>query len=249
MKIEQHQWFSPSLHQEMTLKVYGHQGKVMLVFPSSGGKYYEYEDFGMVAACSDFINTGRLQLITVDSVDNQSWFNKEIDPGIRTHRHDQYEQYILNEVIPFAHHHCQRPDPLMVTGCSMGGYHSANIFFRHPRFFDTVISLSGLYGPHYVLGNVMDDHLYFYFPLCYLPNLTDDALLTSYRQSRIILCVGQGPWEQCDEYDCIGETRSLKKILMQKQVPCWADFWGDDVSHDWFWWKKQMPYFLGRLDI
>ena len=30
-------------------------------------------------------------------------------------------------------------------------------------------------------------------------------------------------------------------------VPAWIDFWGEDVNHDWPWWEKQFPYFVGKL--
>ncbi len=33
MQIEEHQWFSPNLHRSMALKVYGHWGVPILVFP------------------------------------------------------------------------------------------------------------------------------------------------------------------------------------------------------------------------
>ena len=50
MKKEFFNWFSPSLGKDMPLNVYGHAGKPVIVFPSSGGSYYEYEDFGSDAS-------------------------------------------------------------------------------------------------------------------------------------------------------------------------------------------------------
>jgi esterase/lipase superfamily enzyme len=93
----------------------------------------------------------------------------------------------------------------------------------------------------------MDERLYFYFPLTYLPALNDSWFIDNFRQSRIIVCVGQGPWERCADYDCIGDTRALKHILDSKHIPCRADFWGEDVNHDWVWWRVQMPYFLHKI--
>mgnify|MGYP000079574190 CR=1 FL=1 len=55
MHVEYHKWWSPSLGQEMELKVYGHYGKPAIVFPAQGGRFYEYEDFGMVQAVRSFI--------------------------------------------------------------------------------------------------------------------------------------------------------------------------------------------------
>ena len=77
-----------------------------------------------------------------------------------------------------------------------------------------------------------------------LPNMPDDhAWLDMYRQGTIIFCCGQGAWED----EMIGDSRRLDAILNEKGVPHWADFWGYDVNHDWPWWKKQLPYFMGHL--
>ncbi len=249
MNVEYHRWWSPALKQDMEIKVYGHTGKPVIVFPSTAGRFYDFENYGMVEACAGFIRKGWIKLFTVDSVDAQSWLNTEIPPADRAARHDAYEKYILEEVIPFARHHGNWFGRMMGTGCSLGAFHAVNFLFRHPRMFDTVIGLSGIYGPRYLLGDYMDDHLYFYFPLAYLPGLEDPVYLDEYRKSRIILCVGQGAWEQCERYDCVGETRALKEVLRSRNIPCWADFWGTDVFHDWQWWRVQLPYFLARLNF
>lgn len=249
METQYHKWYSPSLGKDMGLKSYGHAGKPILVFPSSGGRFYEYEDFGMVEACRDFIENGYITLFSVDSVDNESWLNFSISPYQRARRHEQYEKYILDEAAPFIRNQRPLSERLMTTGCSMGAYHAANFLFRHPDVFDGVIALSGLYGPHYLLKGYMDDLMYFHFPLLYLPGLKDPHYLDRYQNSRLIFCVGQGPWESCADYDCIADTLSLKNILESKGISAWVDLWGHDVSHDWIWWRVQMPYFLGKAEI
>jgi esterase/lipase superfamily enzyme len=50
MKREYHKWFSPSLGRDMELLVFGHCGIPALVFPTSQGRFYEFEDRGMVHA-------------------------------------------------------------------------------------------------------------------------------------------------------------------------------------------------------
>lgn len=249
MDIQYHKWYSPALGRDMELKIYGHAGKPILVFPSSGGRFYEYEDFGMVGACRNFIENGKVTLFAVDSADHESWLNFGIAPSQRLSRHLQYETYILDEAVPFIRYHRPLSQKLMTTGCSMGAYHAANFLFRHPEVFDGVIALSGLYGPDYLLNGYMDDSLYFHFPLVYLPGLNDPQYLDKYRTSRLIFCVGQGAWERCDQYDCMSDTLSLKTILESKHIPAWVDVWGHDVSHDWVWWRLQMPYFLEKAEI
>jgi esterase/lipase superfamily enzyme len=246
VQIRHERWYSPSLGQDMELKIYGSAGKPAVVFPAEGGRFFEYEDFGMVGACAPFLEAGKLQLYTVDSVDRQAWSNQRMHPRDRARRHNQYERYIVDEVVPFIHERTSgRHAKLMTTGCSMGGYHSANFFFRHPRLFDTVLAVSGVFRLKIFIGDYMDEEVYYHAPLAYLPGLDDPGYLEQYRQSQIVVSVGQGAWED----EMLGDARRLQGILERKQVPCWVDVWGHDVSHDWPWWRIQVPYFLRHLKL
>ena len=69
------------------------------------------------------------------------------------------------------------------------------------------------------------------YSLCW-PNL--------YNQRRIVLCVGQGRWEE----EGRRTTALMGDVLYGKDIHAWVDFWGYDVDHDWDWWKKQFAYFL-----
>ncbi len=109
----------------------------------------------------------------------------------------------------------------------------------------TVVALSGLYSPQTFVSDYMDDNVYFNFPLCYLPNLTDPWYIDRFRDSDIVICVGQGAWEE----DSLRETRALEADLHALGVQAWVDYWGHNVSHDWPWWRQQLPYFLGELDL
>jgi esterase/lipase superfamily enzyme len=246
MKVEYHKWWSPNLGHDMELKVYGYYGKPAIVFPAQGGRFYEYEDFKMVEAIDHFIEAGQIKLFTVDSIDNQSWANLDLHPSDRARRHEDYDRYIIREVVPFARRHCGDNDQkVLVTGCSMGAYHATNFFFRHPDVFDTVIALSGLYQLGMFVGDFMDDNIYFNTPLAYLQNLDDSWYIDQYRQSNIIICCGQGAWEDA----MLADTYTLKRILEEKNIPAWVDIWGHDVNHDWPWWRKMMPHFLGNLNL
>ncbi|OGS04787.1 MAG: transposase [Elusimicrobia bacterium RIFCSPLOWO2_12_FULL_59_9] len=247
MNSEYKKWRSSALGRDMEMKVYGRGGKPIVVFPSAGGRFFEYEDFGMVEALRPFLEQGRAQLFAVDGVDGESWVNQALSPADRVRRHEDYERYVLNEAVPFIRWLNGSSGSLLTTGCSMGGYHAANFFFRHPEVFDGVISLSALYGPKHIFGDDWDPSLYYHFPLAYLPGLETPHILGLLRRGKIVLCVGQGDWEACGDYDCIGETRAMKAVLDAKGIPCWVDFWGVDVHHDWTWWRRQMPYFLDRI--
>lgn len=246
MQVEYHRWWSPSLGQDMELKVYGHYGKPVLVFPAQSGRFFDYENFGMVEAVHGSIDGGKVKLFTVDSVDAQSWANWDAHPADRARRHEDYDRYIVQEVAPFIRQNCgDYGGKFITTGCSMGAYHAANFFFRHPDVFDGTIALSGLYQLRMFVGDYMDDLVYFNSPLSYLPNLNDPWYLDQYRQSDIIVCCGQGAWEDA----MLEDTRRLGSILEAIGVPAWIDIWGSDVNHDWPWWRKMMPYFLEKLGL
>ena len=86
----------------------------------------------------------------------------------------------------------------------------------------------------------MDENIYYNSPLAYLSSLNDLWFLDQYRQSRIVVCCGQGAWEE----RMLADTYSLKHILEEKGIPAWIDIWGYDVNHDWPWWHKMVPYHL-----
>ena len=246
MQIEYHKWFSPILGHDMEMKVYGYYGKPVLVFPAQAGSFHEFEDFGMIDKLSPFIEAGQIKIFTVNSLDSQTWSNWNAQPADRARRHQDYDRYIVEEVAPFIRRHCgETNQKFLTTGVSMGAYHAANFFFRHPDVFDTVIALSGLYQLSFFIGDYMDENVYFNTPLAYLPKLEDPWYIDQYRQSHIIVAVGQGAFED----EMLADTRALKQILDQKGIPNWIDIWGYDVNHDWPWWHKMLPFFLDSLNL
>jgi esterase/lipase superfamily enzyme len=242
MHFERHVWFSGNLGHDMELLVYGHAGQPLVCFPSQDGRAGDWAGFGMIDACSDLLEGGRLIAIAVDGVDWQSWTNAAASVGDRARRHEDYHRYIVDEVVPFAR--LSGSDSVWATGCSMGAFHAANAFFRRPNAFDGLIALSGLYQPRLFVGDYSDDHVYFNSPLYYLPNLADPWHLDHYRRSRIVFCCGQGAWEE----DCLRDTRELQRILEAKGVPATFDYWGHDVEHHWYWWQKMLRHHLSVLE-
>ena len=241
MKTNYVKHFSQSLGRDMEYKTYGENGHAVLVFPSQNGRFYDYENMGMVNAVAPFIEEEKIRLICVDSIDSETWSDIGGDARWRIELHERWYNYIINELIPEVRH---ANETFIVTGCSMGGFHSGNFFFRRPDLFDTLIALSGLYHASYFFGNYSDELVYLNSPI---DNLTwmpvDHYYWNLYRSRRIICCVGQGNWED----DLLESTRRLDTILAQKNVPHWFDYWGYDSDHDWPWWQKQIAYFLCKV--
>src|SRR5262245_18571933 len=102
MHREHHRWFSPSLHCDMELLHFGHAGARAIVFPTSMGRFFDWEDRGLVRSLAGPIEAGDLQLCCVDSVDAESWYATRLHPAQRVQRHQQYDQYLANEVVPFT---------------------------------------------------------------------------------------------------------------------------------------------------
>lgn len=247
MHIEERQWFSPNLHREMALKVYGHWGQPFIVFPCSRGRYFDYETMGMIRAVESFINNGKIKLFCVDGIDAESWYNFDISPADRNATHEAYDRYVVQEVAPFVRDHCGLADGrIMANGCSMGAYHAVNFFLKHPDVFMGTVALSGLYRldrSEFGLSAADMGSVYFNSPLNYLQKINDPWYLDRYRSSTIIVCVGQGDWED----EAVADTRALDAVFRDRSIPAWVDFWGRDVNHDWPWWYRQMQYFLHHL--
>ncbi|AIQ71574.1 esterase family protein [Paenibacillus graminis] len=246
MRISYHKEYSHHLHRDMEYKVYGHAGKPMLVFPTSLGRFYQYEDSGMIQTLSEFIDAGKLQIWACDTLDEETFFSGHWNHEDKMQRHEQYDKYMMQELVPSILHSSKENNggsdqKILISGCSMGAYYSASFFFRHPHVFDTLIALSGVYSTYYFFGDYMSQTVYLNSPLHYLPNLTDDYYLNAYRSSRIILCVGQGAYED----EMLHETRLLQDLLRHKAIPAQIDYWGHDVDHDWPWWNKQIHYYVG----
>ena len=175
------------------------------------------------------------------TVDTETWSNIWGDKTWRAQRQEQYYGYIIDEVIPFIRTENTSKRLPIAAGCSLGGLHAAIAFFRRPDLFDGVLALSGVYDAKFFTDGWMNDTLYDNSPLDFLANMPGDhPYIDLYNQRRIVLCVGQGRWEE----EGRRTTALMGDVLYGKDIHAWVDFWGYDVDHDWDWWKKQFAYFL-----
>lgn len=239
MNREYHKWYSMRLQRDMELLIFGHAGARMLVFPTSMGRYYEYEDRGMVANLADHLENGWLQLYCVDSVDAESFYNGWAHPSGKIWRHIQYEEYLLNEVLPLSESKNSNSF-LIAHGCSFGAYHAVNIAFRHPHLFGRVLALSGKYDMASFLGGYYDDNVYFNTPSAFVPNMHDHNQLEALRRMDILIVVGR------DDPN-IENNRALSRALWDKGVPHAFREW-DGWSHDWPYWMKMARQYIDGHD-
>ena len=236
MKREYHKWYSPRLGRDMELLVFGHGGLPAVVFPTSCGRFFEFEDRGMVGAIHGDIEAGRVQLFCVDSVDAESWYNRNVSPRWRIARHMQYEDYVIHEVLPLVRR--QNGNPLLgAIGFSFGGYHAANIALRHPDVFTGFLSMGGAFDISSFLSGYHDQDCYFNLPTQYLANMSDPWYLDRYRRNQYVLATG--------EHDqCWNQNERLAAIMRSRGIPVRFDVWRDETGHDWPWWQKMIRTYL-----
>jgi esterase/lipase superfamily enzyme len=232
---------SSRLGREMELLVFGHSGQPVVVFPTSGGRFYEFEDRGMIEVLTAKIDAGLLQLWCVDSVDLESWYNRHVTPRERVARHLQYEDYLIHELAPVilqqANEKGTAHSGLLALGCSFGGYHAANIAFRHPDVFTGMLSLSGIFDLSKFLDSYQDESSYLNLPTYYLPNLNDPWFLERLRSNRFVLATG---WDD----QCLRQNQDLDRILNEKAIPHQLHVWNDQNAHDWPTWRRMVAEYL-----
>lgn len=248
MEIRYFKHFSNSLGRAMEFKVYGHRGKPVLFIPCQAGRFYDFEGFKMVDYWAKWIEAGQVTVYSCDVIDGETYADKGGDPRYRIELHEKWYHYIVDELVPYIKHlsgeRNWHDEPIMTFGCSMGAMHAANLFFRRPDLFDSVLALSGIYDSEDAFGGYMDDLVYQNTPCRYLAEMPQDhPYINMYNQRKIVVCVGQGAWE--DELKV--STGNLKRVLESKGIQAQVDFWGYDVNHDWDWWYKQVEYYVPQF--
>ena len=228
----------------MTVKTYGAGGLPILVFPTQDAMSDNFENFGMIDTLKDFIDGETIQLFCVDTVDQETWSNVYGDKVWRAARQESYYRYIIEEVLPLIREKNSSGKLPIVTGCSLGGFHAAIVFLRRPELFAGMLSLSGVYDAKFFFDGWLNSVLYDNSPTDFLANISPNhPYIELYNAKKIILCVGQGRWEE----EGIRTTAIMRDIFKAKNISAQTDFWGFDVDHDWFWWKRQMIYFLPQF--
>lgn len=223
----------------MELLVFGHAGARVLVFPTSMGRFFQWEDTGMITTLGQQLENGNLQLFCVDSVDAESWYAKDRPPAERAWRQIQYDRYVLNEVLPFSTLHNSNPF-LISTGTSFGAYHAVNFAFRYPHLVDRVIGLSGLYDIKRFTDGYSDDNVYFNNPCDFIQNEHEQSRLEALQHMDIILAIGRDD-PACSSNEC------LSHILWSKNIWHALRIW-DGWAHDWPWWQQMISLYIGGHD-
>ena len=236
MHREFHHWWSHQLGREMPLLTFGHAGPPVVVFPTSMGQFFEYEDRGMVGALAEKLEHGALRLICVSTVDAESFYADGLHPRARVDRYLAWERYLLEDLVPFARHLSGWSD-LGVTGCSFGAYHAFTMALRHPDVFTSCVTMGGAFDVTRFLDGYYDPDVYLLTPPHFLPGLSDPWFLDRERHNKWVLVTG--------EHDiCRGDTERAAGLLAAKDIPHSLHVWGFGSHHDWPEWMKMAPAYL-----
>jgi esterase/lipase superfamily enzyme len=242
MRRDTTSWFSHNLGMDMPLVAYGETGYPLLMFPTAAADYLEYERFLLVDAIKPLIESGQLRAYSINSVNRYSLLNDKASPQWKAELLTRYDRYIMEEVLPLIRDECGEDAKPLTTGASLGAFLAANCYFRHPDQFRGTIAMSGSYDIRSYLKDYYDNNVYFNNPAQYVENLNDNHYLPLLQKAdSIVIVTGQGAYEAPER------SKDFSKILHSKGIPHLLELWGHDVKHDWDWWRKMLPHYLGRF--
>lgn len=239
MKRELSGWFSPALQKDMPIAAYGDYGFALLLVPTAAADYLEYERFQLMDTLAPYINSGKVRIFSINSINNESWLNNEMQGEHKAIRQNQFNKYIFNEVVPFIKTSTSAETPIITCGASFGALHSMNLFLKRPDLIDGVIAMSGVYDLTEYTKGFYDDQVYFNSPSHYIPNLNDEWNLNHIRKSNHIhILTGSGDYEDPQA------SRNFSGVLNSKGINHNLDVWGTEWKHDWPTWRAMLPAYM-----
>lgn len=235
-------WYSPRLDKQMEICSYGHYGTPILMFPSAAADYLEYERFHLIDSIKEPLEQGLIKVFSVNSINSEAWLNDQLEGRQKSLRHQQYNAYIVDEVVPFIHEDCSGAVPIITSGVSLGAFHAVNTLFRRPDLFGGTLAMSGVYDLKAYSKGYFDEDCYFNSPMDYLPNLSDGPILDLLRFNKHIhIATGSGAYEDPSASTRFGEVLSALGISHT------LDIWSNEWTHDWPTWRAMLPTMVARL--
>ena len=245
MRREVVELWSPELGWSPRVIAYGSYGRPVLVFPSSEGRAEDFESNGMVDAVRPLLDAGRVKLYCLDSWDGGSWYRDDLPLEERARRHEAYERWVVEGAVPFVDADCGGRQEMVLTGCSFGAYHAANLALRRADLFPLAICLSGVYDLSVLGWGEQGTSFHLNNPQWSLAASEGEHLDWLRSRLSLLLVCGQGQWE--DTTGALQSTVSFGRLCEQKGLRVEVDLWGHDVPHDWPSWRAQLAHHLPRF--
>ena len=223
--------------------IYYKEWSAVLALPARGGRFYDWENNGMPEAVASLLHAGKVQLFCADSIDGESLLAGNSAPRRRAEMQEKYFLYLTTELAPrilalTADEPKAEADEKAAKAASTPVLWCAGV--------DTgAIGLSGLYDMSRFMGSEADDLILRNSPLNALAEtgIYNAAALAKAEENSLLLCAGQGAYED----DARADTKALQAALEAAALPCHVELWGNDVSHDWYWWGKELGMFAQRI--
>jgi esterase/lipase superfamily enzyme len=194
-----------------------------------------------VRALEPLIDEGRIKVYSTDSIAGRTWISGDHSAEFCSRVQNLFDAFIYEEVTPAIRKDCDSEDiEIIATGASIGAFNAVATVCRHPDAFRMAIGMSGTYDLSKYLEGRMYPDFYFSSPLHYLPNL-EGPQLELLRTRFILLPSGEG------DYEDIGESWRLARVLGAKGVPNRVDPWGAEWRHDWVTWREMLPKYLAEF--
>lgn len=231
-------WHSPHVEQAMQLVRWGHFGTPVLLYPTAGGDAEEVDRFHLIRVLEPLIADGRIKVYSTDSVAGKAWISGEHSGEYCSKLQNMFDAYIYKELTPAIRRDCESETiEIIAAGASIGAFNAVATVCRHPDAYRMAIAMSGTYDLSKYLEGRFNQDFYYSSPLHYLPKLDGDKL-EMLRSRFILMPTGEG------DYEDIGETWRMARVLGEKRIPNRVDPWGKDYHHNWNTWREMLPKYL-----
>ena len=134
-----HKDYSWIMDRDMEHAVFGDSGLLVVAFGPQNGHTYDFRNFGMIDTIAPWIEAGKIRVLCVDSIDEETWSLDGRMERARLEQQERWFRYVTDELLP---QYLEEGERALTTGCSMGATHAANFFFRRPDLFRGMIALS-----------------------------------------------------------------------------------------------------------
>jgi len=224
-------WRSPSLGKDMELTVYGKSGTPIIGLPTRGASCGQWEDFGMVNAISYQLENEFNQLYCLSSIDDEGFLNENATPEQRLVRQQQYESYIVEEIVPYINEE-NNGSFIILAGIDIGGYHAVTTALKHPSAFGKAIGMSGIYDIKEFMDGYYTDDVYYSNPMDFITNMSKQALLEKVREVDFRLASFEDDIRK--EY-----ALRLSNVMRMKFIEHEIDIWGEG-EEEWDLWPQML---------
>ncbi len=241
MEVREFTLESEVVDADYDVVVYGDGGAPVIVFPEGDGTATSWENGGMTDALSELVDAGKAQLFCVDSADAGSWYAVELDPEYRLDNLKGYLRFVEEELLPFVAKTSGTDAAPILAGAGLGALNATLEVLRRPQIFGGLLALSGTYDVRAFVGVDPSAEWLAMSPVDLAAGLSDEGR-DVLAQLPLAFVSGQDGSETGIE-----SQRALDTLFAEAKIPATFEYWGYDVSHDWYWWQEEARQLLPSL--